>query len=93
MAGFTDQPHVLQRVSVNTEARTKVYYRSPAFWRASAAVNLPGAINNTYHGINGFDSRCCAYGVITAVVGDVKFPNPQGALTLSYPEGYTPRRT
>ena len=61
---------------------------STTFWRVSAAMNLLGAINYTCHGINGFDSRCCAYGVITAVVGDVKFPNPQGALTLSYPEGY-----
>jgi predicted chitinase len=93
MASYADQVHVLERLQVNTGSGAKVYYRSPAFWRASAAVNLPGAINSTYHGINGFDSRCSAYGVITAVVGDVKFPNAQGALTLSYPEGYTPRRT
>ena len=93
MARYADQSHVLERVSVSTSQGQRSYYRSPAFWRASAAVNLPGAINNTYsNSLNGFDSRCCAYGVVLAVASEIRFTNAQGAQAALYPEGYTPRR-
>jgi hypothetical protein len=45
-----------------------------------------------YEGLNGFDSRCCAYGVSLAVLTEYKFPDDKGKLTLNYPEGYKPRR-
>lgn len=94
MGLYADAAHELERVQVGTDHGQKVYYRSRAFWRGSAAVNLPGAIGNTqYAGLNGFDSRCCAYAVVLAVVADFRFPNAQGAANLMYPDGFTPRRT
>ncbi|MEX5424571.1 M23 family peptidase, partial [Enterobacter cloacae] len=61
MAKYADKEHVLERVSLNSNAGVKYYYRSPSFWEASAAVNLPGRIGSLYHrSLNGFDSRCCA---------------------------------
>lgn len=93
MAQYADEAHVLERRAVTTSQGQKVYYRSPAFWRASAAVNLPGALNNTYSAaLNGFDSRCSGYGVILAVLTETRFPSHQASVTLNYPEGYTPRR-
>lgn len=60
-----------------------VYYRSRSFWKVSVSVNLPGAINNTnYNGINGFDSRCSAYGVLLAMLAEVYLPDAQGNQTL-----------
>ena len=94
MAMHADLPHVLERLAVGTDSGQKIYNRSPAFWKASAAVNLPGAIERTnYSGINGFDSRCCAYGVALAVLSEVKFPDSSGFLVNCYPEGFTPRRS
>ena len=82
-----------QRHAVATNQGFKVYYRSPAFWRASAAVNLPAAVNRLYSpALNGFDARCCAYGVALAVLTEMKLPDEQGRLTRWYPEGYTRRR-
>lgn len=93
MAQHADESHVLEYRRVSTDHGFKVYYRSPAFWRASAAVNLPGAIGNAYSSaLNGFDSRCCAYGVALAVLTEMRFPDAQGTLQLPYPEGYTVRR-
>lgn len=72
----------------------RIYYRSQAFWQVSASVNLPGAANRTTDaGLNGFDSRCCAYGVAIAVLTEMKFPDAEGNATLEYPEGYTSRRS
>jgi hypothetical protein len=69
-----------------------VYYRSQAFWRVSASVNLPSAVKReNYTGINGFDSRCSAYGVALAVLTERRFPDAQGRL-LDYPEGYKRER-
>jgi hypothetical protein len=94
MASHADAEHVIERYPVTTNQGAKVYYRSPAFWRASASVNLPGAINNSYsNALYGFDSRCCAYGVALAVLTDLRLPDAQGASTVWYPEGYTPSRT
>lgn len=90
MARYADEPCTLERVSVNTTSGAKAYYRSQAFWRASATVNLPGVVSHTnYVGINGFDSRCCGYGVVLAVVAEVMFPGAQGVASVAYPEGFT----
>lgn len=94
-----DGIHSLERCAVATVNATggstgeHIYYRSQAFWRVSASVNLPGALSRTnYAGINGFDARCSAYGVSLAVLTETRFPNAQGQVVLEYPEGYTPRR-
>ncbi|MBE4966265.1 M23 family peptidase [Enterobacter cloacae complex sp. P24RS] len=93
MAKYADKEHVLERVSVNSNAGVKYYYRSPSFWEASAAVNLPGRIGSLYHrSLNGFDSRCCAYGVAIAVLTENKFPNASGSLVVDFPEGYKHRK-
>jgi predicted chitinase len=93
MAKYADEPHDLDRHHVSTDGGFKVYYRSPAFWRASAAVNLPGAVSNIYSlALNGFDSRCSAYGVALAVLTEMRFPSAEGCSQLPYPEGYTVRR-
>ena len=94
MASYADVDHVLSRVAVTTNQGVKVYYRSPSFWRASAAVNLPGAINNQYStALNGFDARCVAYAYSLAVLSETWFPDSAGNATLIFPEGYLPRRT
>ena len=94
-----DAAHTLERRAVATvnaaggSTGEHVYYRSQAFWKVSASVNLPSAINKAnYSGINGFDSRCSAYGVALAVLTETRFPNAQNQAVLDYPEGYTPRR-
>jgi len=102
-----DAPHVLERQEVAIEAvrRTPageetyptgrhVYYRSQAFWHVCAKINLPAVATRTdYSRMNGFDSRCSAYGVALAVLGEIRFPDAEGKLTIEYPEGYTPRKT
>lgn len=93
MARYADEAHVVQRQAVHTTQGVRVYYRSPSFWRASAAVNLPAAVNRLYSpALNGFDSRCCAYGVALAVLTELRLPDEHGRVTLWYPEGYTRRR-
>ena len=93
MGLYADQAHTLDRHSVTTESGAKVYYRSQSFWKASAAVNLPGAIGSTtYSGLYGFDSRCCAYGVSVAVLTEFRFHDDKSKLRLDFPEGYKPRR-
>ena len=99
MNEYADSAHVLERQSVATvdahghSTGTHVYYRSPAFWKVAAAVNLPGAIGHTnYSGLNGFNSRCSAYGVALAVLTEMNFPSDIQANALNYPEGYIPRR-
>jgi murein DD-endopeptidase MepM/ murein hydrolase activator NlpD/predicted chitinase len=93
MATYSDQVHILERISVATDQGQKVYYRSQAFWRASAAVNLPAAVSRTnYSGLNGFDSRCCAYGAALATLSEVLFPDANGNLLVEFPQGYFPRK-
>ena len=95
MAQYADRAHTLERITVSTAngQGAKVYYRSPAFWEASAAVNLPGSIGSLYSKtLNGFDSRCCAYGYALAILTEMKFPNASNVLDLDFPEGYLPRR-
>lgn len=93
MASYADADHVLSRVAVITNQGTKVYYRSPSFWRASAAVNLPAAINNQYSvALNGFDARCVAYAYSLATLSEMLFPDNTGNAVLMFPEGYLPRR-
>jgi predicted chitinase len=93
MASYADSYHVLERVSVPTNQGGKVYYRSPSFWRSSAAVNLPSAINMLYSGaLNGFPARCVAYGYVIAVLSETFFPDCNGEFKLEFPECYLPRR-
>ena len=92
MASYTDRAHVLERVSVATNQGARVYYRRPSFWQASVAVDLPSRINNTnYQGLNGFDSRCSAYGVALAVLTEMRFADANDQAALWYPEGYIHR--
>lgn len=89
MASFADATHALERVAVSTinGAGQKIYYRSQAFWRTSAAVNLPSMVNQTnYSGLNGFDSRCCAYGRALNILTEMRFPDATGETTLLRPE-------
>lgn len=93
MAKYADEAHELQRQAVNAGRGVKIYYRSPAFWRASATVNLPGAISRrNYQGINGFIERCCAYNCALAVLTEIKFPDVNNAFTLDNPEGIVLRK-
>ncbi|WP_232301111.1 hypothetical protein, partial [Caldimonas taiwanensis] len=93
MARYADEAHEVQRQVVWTDQGFKVCYRSAAFWRASAAVNLPSAVQHLYSSaLNGFDARCCAYGVALAVLTERRLPDEQGQHTQWYPEGYTRRR-
>ena len=94
MAAEADPPHVLQRVSITTDHGPKVYYRSPSFWRASATVNLPAAVTNTYSShLNGFDARCVAYTNALSVLTETRFPDAHGLAVLDTPETNTLRRT
>jgi hypothetical protein len=93
MAIYADADHTLERVTLTTNQGTKYYYRSPSFWRASAAVNLPAAVNNLYStSLNGFDARCVAYAYSLAVLSEMNFPGGPGNHAVSFPEGYLPRR-
>ncbi|PUE29795.1 M23 family metallopeptidase [Limnohabitans sp. Jir72] len=96
---YADEAHTIERVSVNTvnvsgvSTGAKVYYRSLSFWKVSASVNLPGVVSNTnYSGINGFDSRCSAYGVLLAMLTETYFSDAQGNRSLLFPEGYERRK-
>ncbi len=94
MGKYADKDHQLERITVSTvnQQGTKIYYRSHAFWEASAAVNLPSAIKNHYSSrLNGFDSRCCAYGYAWAILNEGRLPDSRGALKVDFPEGYVKR--
>ena len=88
MASYADNEHVLERCSVTPRGnRIKIYYRSQAFWQASAAVNLPNQVNNgQYQGLNGFDARCCVYGSAIAVLTEQKFPDSHNNPVNEKPE-------
>ncbi len=94
MALYADNPHLLERCSVNARGSgIKVYYRSQAFWQASAAVNLPNQVNNEhYQGLNGFEARCCVYGSAIAVLTEQKFPDSNNNPTNEKPESDQLRR-
>ncbi|MFC0139496.1 M23 family peptidase [Erwinia mallotivora] len=94
MAPYADAEHVLERCSVSPRrSGIKIYYRSQAFWQASAAVNLPGQIGNRqYQGLNGFDTRCCVYGSAIAVLTEQKFPDSHNNLVNEKPESDQLRR-
>ncbi|WP_167354147.1 hypothetical protein [Caballeronia fortuita] len=62
MARYADRPHVLEQVTITAGGRAHNYYRSESFWKVSASVNLPGAIDSLYSvRLNGFEARCMAY--------------------------------
>ncbi|EIC8293427.1 M23 family peptidase [Salmonella enterica] len=94
MALYADNGHVLERCSVNTQGNgIKIYYRSQAFWQASAAVNLPSQIDNgQYQGLNGFHDRCCVYGSAIAVLTEQKFPDSNNNPVNEQPESDQLRR-
>ncbi|WP_347116108.1 M23 family metallopeptidase [Leclercia sp. S52] len=94
MSPYADAEHVLERCSVTPRrSGIKIYYRSPAFWRASAAVNLPNQVSNTeYQGLNGFDTRCCVYGSAIAVLTEQKFPDSHNNPVNEKPESDQLRR-
>lgn len=93
MAAYADQEHVLERQLISTIRGSKVYYRSLAFWRASAAVNLPTKVDRIdYSGLNGFDARCCAYGNALSVLTEIRFPDSENHCTVENPESNQLRR-
>ncbi|MFC0224911.1 hypothetical protein [Serratia aquatilis] len=93
MAKHADKAHVLERQSIATNKGSNVYYRSTAFWQASAIVNLPSKLNDTYsQRLNGFDARCCAYGSALAILTEMKFPDSKGQFTMENPESNQLRR-
>jgi len=93
MAKYADKEHILERHVITTNVGNMVYYRSQAFWQASATVNLPSRVNDPeYQGLNGFDARCCAYGNIIATLTEVKFPDVHNNLTAEIPESNQLRR-
>lgn len=93
MASRADVNHVLSRIVETTNHGPKIYYRSPSFCRASAAVNLPSAVDTLYSTLlNGFEPRCVAYAYCLAVLSETRFPDNAGNATLIFPEGYLPRR-
>ena len=93
MAKYADQEHVLEAHDVETNHGSKTYYRSLAFWQASAKVNLPSAVGRTnYSGLNGFDSRCCAYGIAIAILAERLLPDEKGQTKLMFPKDFVPRR-
>ena len=70
MDKYADAGHLLERCSVSG----KVYYRSQAFWKASASVNLTGRIGDThYRGLNGFETHCCVYDSAISVLTEQIF--------------------
>jgi len=91
---YADNDHVLERCSVTPRrSGIKIYYRSQAFWRASAAVNLPSQIDNgRYQGLNGFDTRCCVYGSAIAILTEQKFPDSHNNPVNEKPESDQLRR-
>ena len=89
MASYADAEHAMERVVCSTTSGEKVLYRSPAFWKASAAVNLPASIHNLYsRALNGFEGRCSAYGVAMAVLTEVPLPTADGGWAQVYPDTY-----
>jgi hypothetical protein len=92
MARYADEPHELERVPIAVNGKTYCYYRSTSFWKASAAVNLPRAIERTYSAsLNGFESRCSAYTCVLYVTGDTGFPTKNGGESF-IPDGGIIRR-
>lgn len=94
MSPYADNEHVLERCSVNTlGGGIKIYYRSQAFWQASAAVNLPSQVDNEqYQGLNGFDERCCVYGSAIAILTEQIFPDSNNIPVYEKPESDQLRR-
>ncbi|ORF43971.1 hypothetical protein B5800_13125, partial [Gilliamella apicola] len=94
MAKYADETHTLERKTINAirNQGTKVYYRSSAFWHATAKVNLPAKIKDLYdRKLNGWDQRCSVYGNCLAVLTEMKFPDATNNLTLEFPESYERR--
>ncbi|HHA2013473.1 TPA: M23 family peptidase [Enterobacter hormaechei subsp. hoffmannii] len=93
MAFYADEEHSLERCAVSAGMQTRVYYRSPAFWKACATVNLPGKRDDQYsHALNGFEARCCVYGNAISVLTEMKFPDANQKTVNDKPESNQLRR-
>lgn len=81
---------------MNEQDRRKITGLAPVAEavRAStgSAIAKPPPGTKVWRKENGFDSRCCAYGVLIAVLSEYRLPDSKGKLNLEFPEGYTPRR-
>src|SRR5450830_916273 len=92
MAQYSDAKIAFERRKVSTNSGTKIYYRSVAFWKARARVNLPSRVDNPYdHQLNGFIARCVPWAQALAVLSETRFPNADGMPTLEFPEGHERR--
>jgi hydroxyethylthiazole kinase len=85
-------PHNPHHPPTSNTPVPKVYYHSPNFHDASAAVNYPAAVGNPNASFNGYVARCVAFNHVLALVGEHWFPDGHGTLLL-FPEGRQPRRT
>ncbi|WP_370681553.1 hypothetical protein [Comamonas sp. GB3 AK4-5] len=92
MATYADKKSTITRNTIKTNNSIKTYYSSQSFWNASASVNLPSAVNNYNRNFNGYIARCVPWAQALAVLGEISFPDASGVLTISFPEGYLPRR-
>lgn len=93
MARYADEQIKIERRTAATPHGVKVYYRSEAFWRAAAKVNLPKKLNDSYStSLNGFVDRCVPWAQALAVLTEMTFPPNSGVVKLDYPEGHVPRR-
>ncbi|MFL9927373.1 M23 family metallopeptidase [Herbaspirillum lusitanum] len=90
---YADEKIIIERCLISVSQNTKVYYRSPSFWRASASVNLPKKIDVLWDSqLNGFVDRCVPWAQALAVLGEQYFPRENGMFDLEYPEGNIPRK-
>ena len=88
----TEQIKIERRTAAISQG-VKVYYRSEAFWKASAKVNLPSQLKHSYSpALNGFVDRCVPWAQALAVLTEMTFPPSSGVVNLDYPEGHVPRR-
>ncbi|MBB5408723.1 hypothetical protein HDG34_002660 [Paraburkholderia sp. HC6.4b] len=87
------RPPVHHQQNSSNPPVSKVYYHCASFRDASAAVNLPAAVGHPERPFNGYIARCVGYAQALAVLGDMFFPDAQGAMTLGFPEGREPRRS
>ncbi|XES82999.1 M23 family peptidase [Franconibacter pulveris] len=93
MASYADEEHTLERCIVSAGMRTRIYYRSPAFWKACATVNLPGKRDDLYStALNGFEARCCVYGNAISVLTEMKLPAENQKTVNDQPESGQLRR-
>jgi hypothetical protein len=106
MAFYADQPLAIVRNVVTAtlpprhrrdpqpagSLQSKIYYGSPNFWDASAAVNYPAAVGRPERRFNGYIARCVGFAQVLAVTGETWFADSNGK-ALVFPQGSNPRRS